>query len=335
MQKFTRNTYEFVKQGLLQIQDEITKGERVCATRALKGIIGTMAPNREALLGYAYVRVRNRVGSKYGNTNRRAEIIAEKVQILMEAFWSRPTHYILDTDQYGAKFINTSSEADMSLEDAVRFAEMDGIVMIHDLNLGKGFEQYYLDTARNREILTHYAMSEENTSEREVFRRKAYAKFQMWWMFTHGIHRITAYMRRMSFSALQNSRQKPQRKRKEMFHFNHFNFNVLNLEKSLQFYQEALGLHEVRRKEAEDGSFILVYLGDSNGDFTLELTWLRDRVEKYDLGDEEFHLAFVTDQYEEAYKKHKEMGVILFENPEMGIYFIGDPDGYWIEIVPV
>ena len=60
----------------------------------------------------------------------------------------------------------------MSLEDAVRFAEMDGIVMIHDLNLGKGFEQYYLDTARNREILTHYAMSEENTSEREVFRRK-------------------------------------------------------------------------------------------------------------------------------------------------------------------
>ena len=89
MQKFTRNTYEFVKQGLLQIQDEITKGERVCATRALKGIIGTMAPNREALLGYAYVRVRNRVGSKYGNTNRRAEIIAEKVQILMEAFWSR------------------------------------------------------------------------------------------------------------------------------------------------------------------------------------------------------------------------------------------------------
>ena len=48
-----------------------------------------------------------------------------------------------------------------------------------------------------------------------------------------------------------------------MFHFNHFNFNVLNLEKSLQFYQGALGLHEVRRKEAEDGSFILVYLGDS------------------------------------------------------------------------
>ena len=48
----------------------------------------------------------------------------------------------------------------MSLEDAVRFAEMDGVVMIRDLNLGKGFERYYLDTARNREILKHYETRE-------------------------------------------------------------------------------------------------------------------------------------------------------------------------------
>ena len=123
-------------------------------------------------------------------------------------------------------------------------------------------------------------------------------------------------------------------RRKTMFAFNHFNFNVLDLEKSLKFYEEALGLKEVRRKEAEDGSFILVYLGDGKSSFTLELTWLKERTEKYDLGEEEFHLAFTTDHYEEAYRKHKEMGVILFENPEMGIYFIGDPDGYWIEIVP-
>lgn len=119
-----------------------------------------------------------------------------------------------------------------------------------------------------------------------------------------------------------------------MFQFNHFNFNVLNLEKSLKFYKDALGLEEVKRKEAKDGSYILVYLGDGAGTFTLELTWLRDRKEKYNLGDEEFHLAFTTNRYEEAYQKHKEMGVILYENPEMGIYFIGDPDGYWIEIVP-
>lgn len=119
-----------------------------------------------------------------------------------------------------------------------------------------------------------------------------------------------------------------------MFKFNHFNFNVLDLEKSLKFYKEALGLEEVRRKEAEDGSYKLIYLGDGEGHFSLELTWLRDREEKYDLGDEEFHLALTTENFDEAYQKHKEMGVIIYENPAMGIYFIGDPDGYWIEIVP-
>ncbi|MGK4198504.1 VOC family protein [Fusobacterium sp. HC1336] len=119
-----------------------------------------------------------------------------------------------------------------------------------------------------------------------------------------------------------------------MFKFNHFNFNVLDLKKSLKFYKEALGLEEVRRKEAEDGSYKLVYLGDGEGHFSLELTWLRDREEKYDLGDEEFHLALTTENFDEAYQKHKEMGVIIYENPAMGIYFIGDPDGYWIEIVP-
>lgn len=119
-----------------------------------------------------------------------------------------------------------------------------------------------------------------------------------------------------------------------MFKFNHFNFNVLDLEKSLKFYKEALGLEEVRRKEAEDGSYKLVYLGDGEGHFSLELTWLRDREEKYDLGDEEFHLALTTENFDEAYQKHKKMGVIIYENPAMGIYFIGDPDGYWIEIVP-
>ncbi len=118
------------------------------------------------------------------------------------------------------------------------------------------------------------------------------------------------------------------------FTFNHFNFNIFNLERSLKFYEEALGFKEIRRKEAEDGSFILVYLGDGKSNFSLELTWMRDREEPYDLGDEEFHLALVTDDYEAAYKKHKEMGCIAFENHAMGIYFITDPDGYWLEIVP-
>ena len=116
--------------------------------------------------------------------------------------------------------------------------------------------------------------------------------------------------------------------------FAHFNFNVLDLEKSMKFYEEALGLKEVKRKEAADGSFILVYLGDGETNFTLELTWLKDRTEAYDLGEQEFHLAMEVENIDEARKKHQEMGCIEFINESMGIYFIIDPDGYWIEIVP-
>ena len=121
-----------------------------------------------------------------------------------------------------------------------------------------------------------------------------------------------------------------------MTKFYHFNFNVVDLKRSLAVYKQALGLEPVREKTAEDGSFRLVYLGQEESDFQLELTWLRDRGDKpYDLGECEFHLAFLTDEYDSLHRRHQEMGCICFENPAMGIYFIQDPDGYWIEIVPV
>ena len=118
------------------------------------------------------------------------------------------------------------------------------------------------------------------------------------------------------------------------FSFAHFNFNVLDLERSLKFYKEALGLEPVRTKEAADGSFTLVYLGDKETGFQLELTYLRDRKEPYNLGELEYHLALETDDMEAAHALHEKFGVICYENPGMGIYFISDPDGYWIEIVP-
>ena len=114
----------------------------------------------------------------------------------------------------------------------------------------------------------------------------------------------------------------------------HENYNVLDLQRSLEFYEKALGLKELRRKEAGDGSFIIVYVGNDTTDFELELTWLKDRTEAYNLGDEEFHLAFEAEDFDAAYRLHKEMDCICFENKEMGIYFIQDPDGYWLEIVP-
>ena len=113
----------------------------------------------------------------------------------------------------------------------------------------------------------------------------------------------------------------------------HTNFNVLDLQKSLDFYEKAVGLTEVRRKEATDGSFILCYLGDGSTGCELELTWLRDRTEPYDLGEEEFHLAVRVEDKAAARAIHEEMGCICFENKEMGLYFIQDPDGYWIEIL--
>ncbi len=118
------------------------------------------------------------------------------------------------------------------------------------------------------------------------------------------------------------------------FRFAHNNINVLDLPRSLAFYREALGLVEVRRKEAEDGRFVIVFLGDGQSPHQLELTWLRDRTEPYDLGDNEFHLALVVDDYAAAHAKHDAMGCICYENPAMGIYFIHDPDDYWTEILP-
>ena len=119
-----------------------------------------------------------------------------------------------------------------------------------------------------------------------------------------------------------------------MFAFNHFNFNVFDLDRSLRFYDEAFGLKPVREKTASDGSFRLVYLGDGKTDFTLELTYLTDRTEPYDLGEQEFHLAFTVEDMEKAHALHERMGCICFENHAMGIYFVEDPDGYWLEVLP-
>lgn len=122
---------------------------------------------------------------------------------------------------------------------------------------------------------------------------------------------------------------------KMKFRFDHNNINVLDLEKSVAFYKEALGFEEVKRHHAADGSFTLVFLGDGVTGHRLELTWLRDWTKPYDLGDNESHLAVVVDDFDAAYEHHKKMGCVCYENKTMGIYFINDPDEYWIEIIPM
>lgn len=119
--------------------------------------------------------------------------------------------------------------------------------------------------------------------------------------------------------------------------FDHFNINVTDLDRSLAFYDAALGLKEVGRKEAADGSFVLVYLGDGEGRFRLELTWLRDHAATpYELGENESHLCLrVEGDYAAVREYHREMGWICYENHAMGLYFINDPDDYWIEVLPM
>ena len=106
--------------------------------------------------------------------------------------------------------------------------------------------------------------------------------------------------------------------------FLHTNLNVTDLERSIAFYEKALGLCEEKRKEAADGSFTLAFLGDGETDYQLELTCLKEN---------ESHIAFRVADRAAAHVLHQEMGCICFENEAMGLYFIEDPDGYWLEIL--
>ena len=118
------------------------------------------------------------------------------------------------------------------------------------------------------------------------------------------------------------------------FRMVHNNLNVFDLERSLRFYAAAFDPREARRIAAPDGSFIIVYLEDGRSGHQLELTWMRDMDRPYNLGDNEFHLAFRVDDFDAAYERHKRMGCICYENKAMGIYFVTDPDGYWLEVLP-
>ena len=118
------------------------------------------------------------------------------------------------------------------------------------------------------------------------------------------------------------------------FALSHSNINVFDLEKSIAFYEKALGMNVVKRHKPDDGSFEIVYLSDGSTSHQIELTWLQDKDTPYELGDNESHIAFIAEDFDAAYDLHKEMGCICYENKVMGIYFIEDPDGYWQEVVP-
>ncbi len=118
--------------------------------------------------------------------------------------------------------------------------------------------------------------------------------------------------------------------------FAHLNFNVLDLERSIAWYKQALGLHETARKQGSAGDRTLVYLSDNaSPSFLLELTYMHDRKEPYEPVANNTHLAMrIRGCYEEMLRLHREMNCVVQENPRAGVYFIQDPDGNVIELLP-
>lgn len=118
------------------------------------------------------------------------------------------------------------------------------------------------------------------------------------------------------------------------YHMDHVNFNVVDLDRSLAFYEEAFGMVELRREEAADGSYTLVFIGLPGEPFQIELTYLAEHTQPYELGENETHFALRTSDYQASLQKHLQMGCVCFQNEKMGLYFVEDPDHHWLEVLP-
>ncbi|MBQ9157357.1 MAG: VOC family protein [Eubacterium sp.] len=114
----------------------------------------------------------------------------------------------------------------------------------------------------------------------------------------------------------------------------HHCIHVMDKEKTIAFYEKALGLKVKREKGPADGSWVNVFMGNDESPSELEFTWNRGFDGQYENAGKDVHIAFRVPDIDAAHKLHEEMGCIVRENPKMGLYFITDPDGQWIEILP-
>ncbi|WP_294156210.1 VOC family protein [uncultured Clostridium sp.] len=118
----------------------------------------------------------------------------------------------------------------------------------------------------------------------------------------------------------------------------HTCIRVMNLEKSLEFYKNALGLVETRRKDFPENKFTLVYLSDTPGGYEIELTYNYDPEKPYDLGNGFSHIAVGADDIVSLREKHMEMGYEVTDLKGLPgepprYYFVTDPDGYKVEVI--
>ena len=120
----------------------------------------------------------------------------------------------------------------------------------------------------------------------------------------------------------------------------HTMLRVGNLEKSVKFYTEVLGMKELRRKDYPEGEFTLVFLGhgDESTNTALELTYNWGQ-ESYTTGDGFGHIAIEVDDVYQACRTMKQCGgrIIRDAGPMNAgttiIAFLEDPDGYQIELI--
>jgi len=117
------------------------------------------------------------------------------------------------------------------------------------------------------------------------------------------------------------------------FRLEHNCIYVTDLDRTLAFYEKALDLKVLRQKKSD--SMEITFIGNEDSVQQVEVIHETGRTKPYDHGENSVHFALRTDDIEAARARHKEIGCIDHEVPEFGVYYIKDPDGYLVEIMPV
>ena len=109
---------------------------------------------------------------------------------------------------------------------------------------------------------------------------------------------------------------------------------VQNLESALDFFVNKLGMIEVRRREAHEGRFTLVFLTTSPGESTIELTYNWDQEEPYTSGRNFGHLAYSVENIYQLCEELQKKGVAILRPPRDGkMAFIRSPDQISVELL--
>ena len=114
----------------------------------------------------------------------------------------------------------------------------------------------------------------------------------------------------------------------------HTMIRVQNLESALDFFINNLGMMEVRRREAPEGRFTLVFLATGPGESTIELTYNWDQEEPYTVGRNFGHLAYSVENIYQLCEELQKKGVTILRPPRDGkMAFIRSPDRISVELL--